>query len=561
MKISHFKCMPLVGLAAAISLSASAAVVEHKPTDQIIIKFSSASVDGRSKASYLSGRINKKLAFVRKTSQGSYVFKLPAREEFSSLKNYLKVIKAVSGIKHAEADQMMYAIGDLTIPPVEGTVGARQKPIYDLQWHYHESTGGMNADGAWALLDPVTSAAVNVAVLDTGITAHPDLDDNIIGGTDMITATSVSNDGDGRDADPSDPGDWISKNECYFGSPASNSSWHGTHVTGTISASTNNATGVAGVGYNWLNVVPVRILGKCGGYTSDIADAIVWAATGTDNPNKAKVINMSIGGGGSCSATYQNAIDTAVAAGTTIVVAAGNSNADAGNYTPSSCDNVISVASTGRTGGKAYYSNYGASVDLAAPGGETNVASKNGVLSALNEGTTSPGAPTYAFYQGTSMAAPHVAAVAGLLYLHKPNITPAEVEAVLTSTAREFPATCNQCGSGILDAGAAIAALDGSTTPTVPDAPSNFTVQAGSGVVNLSWSDQSDNETSFYIERRREYPRGWTAFRSEVTTAADATSHQDSVVGGTYQYRIRSQNSAGISAWVISSEVTVNSGN
>jgi serine protease len=560
MKKKHLKYVPFIGLATAISLSASAAVVEHKPTDQIIINFSSANVDGRSKASALSGRINKKLAFVRKTSQGSYVFKLPAREDFASLKNYLKVLKAVSGIKHAEADQMMFAIGDLTIPPVEGTVGARQKPIYDLQWHYHESTGGMNAEGAWSQLnssDPV----VNVAVLDTGITAHPDLDDHIIGGADMITATSVSNDGDGRDADPSDPGDWITKSECYFGSPASNSSWHGTHVTGTISASTNNTAGIAGVGYNLLKVVPVRILGKCGGYTSDIADAVVWAATGVDNPNKAKVINMSLGGGGSCSATYQNAINTAVAAGTTVVVAAGNSNADAGNYTPASCDNVISVASTGRTGGRAYYSNYGTSVDLAAPGGETNAGSKNGVLSALNEGTTSPAAPTYAYYQGTSMAAPHVAAVAGLLYVKKPNITPAEVEEVLTSTARAFPATCNQCGTGILDAGAAIAALDGSTTPTVPDAPSNFTVQAGNGVVNISWSDQSDNETSFYIERRREYPRQWSAFRSEVTTAADATSHQDSVVGGTYQYRIRAQNSAGISAWVISSEVSVTSSN
>ena len=555
MKIRNFRFLPLLGLASLISLNAAATTVEHKPTDQIIIQFDSANVEGNSKARALSTRINRKLAFVRKTSQGAYVFKLPARENFASLKNYLKVLKAVSGIKHAEADQMMFAIDDLAIPPVEGIVGA-QKPIYDLQWHYFEPVGGMNADGAWRQLDS-SDSVVNVAVLDTGITAHPDLDGNIISGTDMITAKSISNDGDGRDADPSDPGDWVSRGECYLGSPASNSSWHGTHVSGTISAFTNNSTGVAGVGYNKINIVPVRILGKCGGYTSDIADAIVWAATGADNPNKAQVINMSIGGAGSCNAIYQQAIDTAVAAGTTIVVAAGNSDDDAANYTPASCDNVISVAATNRAGGRSYYSNYGDVVDIAAPGGETNSGARNGILSTLNEGTTAPEAPTYAYYQGTSMATPHVAAVAGLLYVKKPSITPAEVKAVLTSSAREFPAQCVQCGSGILDAGAAIAALEGSTTPTAPDAPSNFNASSGAGTVSLSWTDQSSNETGFYLEKRRKFAGQWGAYRSVVTAAADSTTYQDSVFGGSYQYRIRSQNSAGVSAWVMSAEVTV----
>lgn len=554
----------LFGLASVVAMdTANAARVEHNLTDQVIVQFSNPNESGALKANGLSRQINKKLSFVRKTSLGMYVFKLPSMETLPSIRGYVAAISAVSGVKHAEADQMMFAIGDLVVPPTEGTASSTLSPIYDLQWHYFESVGGMNAEGAWGQLnssDPV----VNVAVLDTGITAHPDLIGNVVGGTDMISTTFVSNDGDGRDSDPSDPGDWVDANYCGGGYPADSSSWHGTHVSGTISAITNNAYGVAGVGYNLLKVVPVRVLGKCGGYTSDIADGIVWAATGNSNPNKAKVINMSLGGSGSCSSTYQQAIDTAVAAGTTVVVSAGNSNANAANYSPASCNNVISVASTGRTGGKAYYSNYGALVDFAAPGGDMSTGGANGVLSTLNDGDKSPGASIYAYYQGTSMAAPHVAAVAGLLYAKKPSITPAEVEAVLKASARAFPATCSQCGSGILDAGAAIAALGDSTPPppaeTLPAAPANFNAVAGTGIVDLTWSDQSVNETGFYIERRKKNRRKWTGFSGVTTTAADITSYQDSELDGTYQYRMRSQNSVGISAWVVSSEVVVTTG-
>lgn len=536
---------------------------KHNLTDQVIVQFSDENVNGALKAHGLSAQINKNLSFVRKTSLGSYVYKLPSMEELPRIKGYVTALRAVSGVKHAEADQMMFAIGDLAIPPAEGITGSSQTPIYDLQWHYFESVGGMNAESGWGQLSS-TDPVVNVAVLDTGITAHPDLIGNVVGGTDMISTTFVSNDGDGRDSDPSDPGDWIEQNYCGGGVPADDSSWHGTHVSGTIAAVTNNGSGVAGVGYNLLKVVPVRVLGKCGGYTSDIADGIVWAAVGSNNPNKAKVINMSLGGGGACSSTYQQAINTAVAAGTTVVVSAGNSNANAANYSPASCDNVISVASTGRTGGKAYYSNYGSVVDFAAPGGDMSTGGANGVLSTLNDGATSPNAHIYAYYQGTSMAAPHVAAAAGLLYVKKPNVTPAEVEAVLSASARSFPASCDQCGSGILDLGAAISMLDGSTPPpppeTVPAAPGNFVVTPGTEIADLSWSDQSVNEQSFYIERRKKNRRRWTGFSSVVTTVEDVTAYQDSGLDGTYQYRIRSQNSAGVSAWVVSGEIQVSSG-
>ena len=201
---------------------------------------------------------------------------------------------------------------------------------------------------------------------------------------------------------------------------ATNSSWHGTHTAGTIGAASNNGVGVAGVNWN-SKILPVRVLGKCGGYTSDIADGMRWAAglsvSGVPaNANPAKVLNLSLGGSGACDATYQDAVNAITAAGTTIVVSAGNSNADAINYRPGNCNGVITVAATNRDGGRAYYSNYGSIIEISAPGGETNVSNSNGVLSTLNTGTQGPGADTYVYYQGTSMAAPHVAGVASLLY-------------------------------------------------------------------------------------------------------------------------------------------------
>ena len=295
----------------------------------------------------------------------------------------------------------------------------------------------------------------------------------------MIVDTFVSVDGDGRDSDPTDPGDWSSANQCGFGQPARNSSWHGTHVAGTVAAVTNNSTGVAGVAYG-AKVVPVRVLGRCGGYTSDIADGIIWASGGTvsgvpANANPADALNLSLGGGGSCPSTTQSAINTARANGATVVVSAGNSNANAANYTPASCAGVISVAATDRNGSKSYYSNFGAAVDLAAPGGDVTTGAQNGVLSTLNSGNTSPGSDNYEFYQGTSMSAPHIAGLAALMRSVDPSLTPDQIESTMKSTARAFPGTCSQCGSGIADAAAAIAAVSGGPPPPPPPPPPGST--------------------------------------------------------------------------------------
>jgi serine protease len=331
---------------------------------------------------------------------------------------------------------------------------------YGSQWHYFEAAAGINLPAAW---DKATGSGVVVAVIDSGVAPHSDLSPNIVAGYDFISDAGRARDGNGRDSNPNDEGDWTVADECEPGSLPEVSSWHGTHVAGTIAAVTNNAMGVAGVAFN-AKVMPLRVLGKCGGSTSDIADAIVWAAGGTvsgvpANSNPAEVINLSLGGHGLCESTVQDAINMAVAAGTVVVVAAGNNGNEVANYSPANCSNVIAVAAVGRTGARASYSNNGSKIDVAAPGGSGG----SNILSTLNTGSTTQLAESYAGYQGTSMAAPHVAGTVALMQSAKVN-SPAVVEAVLKSTARAFPVPCSGCGTGIIDASAAIT---GAINPTL----------------------------------------------------------------------------------------------
>ncbi|MBB1311710.1 S8 family serine peptidase [Pseudoalteromonas sp. SR41-8] len=370
---------------------------------------------------------------------------------------YMQEVMASGNVEYIEIDQMLKPFA------------TPNDPRYDDQWHYYEQAGGLNLPTAW---DTATGSGVTVAVLDTGYRPHIDLNANILPGYDMISDTFVANDGGARDSDARDPGDAVSAGECGNNNSAQGSSWHGTHVAGTVAAVTNNGEGVAGVAYD-AKVVPVRVLGKCGGLTSDIADGIIWASGGSvsgvpANANPADVINMSLGGSGSCSSTTQNAINQARNNGTVIVIAAGNDNDNANNYNPGNCNGVVNVASVGRNGGRAYYSNYGTSIDVAAPGGAQSFANDSeGVLSTHNSGSSSPSSDSYHYSQGTSMAAPHVAGVAALIKQAKPTATPDEIESILKSSTRSFPATCNNCGTGIVDAAAAVAAASGGTTPPV----------------------------------------------------------------------------------------------
>ena len=403
-------------------------------------------------ASELSSRAGEPMSFVRSLAVANrHVVKAERRLSKAETARTIELLAQDPMVESVEEDRMLQ---------IAATPNDTQ---YTSQWHYYESTGGLRANTAW---DNATGAGVVVAVLDTGYRPHADLNANILPGYDMISDSFVGNDGNGRDSDARDPGDWILANECGGTHSAQNSSWHGTHVAGTVAAVTNNGSGVAGVAYG-AKVVPVRVLGKCGGYTSDIADGIIWASGGTvsgvpANANPAKVINMSLGGSGACDSTTQAAINSARSRGAVVVIASGNDNGNANNFNPGNCAGVVNVASTNRSGGRAYYSNYGTSIDVAAPGGAMNSANDpNGILSTYNTGTTTPGSDSYGYSQGTSMAAPHVAGVAALIAQKKPTATPDEIETILKTTTRSFPATCTSCGTGIVDAAAAVAAASG----------------------------------------------------------------------------------------------------
>lgn len=466
----------LAGQSETAVMSGAVMRAAHPDTDRVIVKYKTTTTMGQTtgmsdaQLNALAQRSGLGLRHVRRMADGAQVLQLDNRQNGVRIADVISVLQADSNVEYAEPDVKMYP---LLVP---------NDARYSEQWQYFEAVGGLNLPAAW---DTTQGAGVVVAVIDTGYRPHADLAANILPGYDMISDATTAQDGNARDTDASDNGDWEPAGACYTGSPASNSSWHGTHVAGTIAAVTNNASGVAGVAYK-ARILPVRVLGRCGGYMSDIADGMIWAAGGVvsgvpANTNPAKVLNLSLGGSGSCSITSQNAINTARSLGATVVVAAGNENTNASNANPANCNGVVTVAATNRHGGRAYYSNYGSVVDVAAPGGDVTNGSANGILSTLNAGATTPGADSYAFYQGTSMATPHVAGVAALLYAVKPTISPDEVEATLKSTARAFPASCSQCGSGIVNASAAVA-----TIGTVPPPPVNNELVKGVAVTGLA---------------------------------------------------------------------------
>ncbi|HLA74970.1 MAG TPA: S8 family serine peptidase [Gammaproteobacteria bacterium] len=395
------------------------------------------------------------LSRLRGASGDLQVVKLPRPVDGKTAKEIAKLLQASPDVVFVQPDEFARPA---LVP---------NDPLYLQQWHYYEDSGGIRLPGAW---DVTTgSANVVVAVIDTGVLSnHADFAGRILPGYDFINDARIANDGDGRDGNANDPGDWVTPAEnssgFFQGCGASNSVWHGSHVAGTIGAASNNGIGVTGV--NWTSkILPVRVLGKCGGYLSDIIDGMRWAAGlpvpgAPANPNPAQVLNLSLGASIACGIAEQTAINDIVAAGKVIVVAAGNGNTDAANTSPASCNNVIAVAATTRSGGRAYYSNYGSVVDISAPGGAQSFYNDpNGIDSILNTGTTSPAADSYRFYQGTSMATAHITGVVSLMLSVKPTLTPQQVLEKLQATARAFPdPSCNAqlCGPGIVNASAAV---------------------------------------------------------------------------------------------------------
>jgi serine protease len=343
------------------------------------------------------------------------------------------------------------------------------------------------------------AAAAVVAVLDTGITPHPELAGRMLPGYDFVsdwdrvTQRGYANDGDGRDADPSDPGDWVSDADRrsdparYSSCVVENSSWHGTVIAGMVASLTNN--GVGGAAMNWNGrVLPVRVAGKCGADLADIIDGIYWAAglpvAGVpDNPNPARIINISFGGSAACGGAYQQAIDDVRAApggGAVVVAAAGN---EWGAPTrPASCLHAVGVAALNRDGFKTNYSSFGAAIALATVGGDDNdgawgpTMADSGVLTIGNDGLTAPTASGYYYHFGTSFSAPIVAGAVSLMLSLNPTLTGDQIVTGLKVSSRPHVSstvpgfgTCSDanpgrclcttttCGAGILDVTQALA--------------------------------------------------------------------------------------------------------
>ena len=376
-------------------------------------------------------------------------------------------LEADPRVAWAEPDVMVEA-------PTYPAPGPNDPYFRNLQMWNLTSANGIRAREAWAV--STGSPDVVVAVIDTGIVRHPDLDRNVVPGYDMVADPAIAMDGNGRDSDASDPG--------YGG-------WHGSHVAGTIAAVTDNGIGVSGIAPN-VRVQSVRVLGRGGGRLSDVVAGIIWASGGTvtgvpANPTPAKVLNLSLGGGGSCSSSYLTAINAAVARGSVIVAAAGNSNANASFASPASCPNVITVASVGPTGVRSGFSNFGPSVEIAAPGEQ--------IWSTIDSGSTAPVSPTYAQYAGTSMAAPHVAGVVALMRSRFPSMTPGEVMTRVSDRAFATPfprGACDPadatktCGAGLLNAALLLSGTP--ATPGVPSAPTRLVATPGDRSVSIAFT-------------------------------------------------------------------------
>jgi serine protease len=489
-----------------------------------------------------------------------------------------------------------YASGQATLTPYVGQwylrapgEAALTGTLVGSNWQYSQEgsrtvLSAINAEGAWAV---ATGAGVVVAVLDTGVRLdHPDLSAKLLPGYDFVDEDSpgdytTANDGNGRDNDPSDPGDWTNAGECSSTDPGSSSSWHGTQVSGLIAATADNAAGIAGAARG-ARILPVRVLGRCGGYQSDIVAGMRWAAglavSGVPaNANPAKVVNLSLGSSGSCSATYQSAVTELKNAGVAVVAAAGNEEGVA-TIQPANCSGAIGVAGIRHIGTKVGYSNVGPTLTVAAPAGNCVLVGDTDpciytLATTTNLGTTNPGSNDYSdSYNptlGTSFATPLVAATVGMMVSANPNLTVTQIQTLLRSTARAFPTsgsdanvpvchapntstqaecycTSSTCGAGMLDAAAAVQAAAAGVAPVVnisstPASPgvggtigldgSGSTVASGRTVASYFWSVTSGGNVA-----------------SLSSGATSATATLAAAAAGTVTVQLTVTDSAGVSS-------------
>ncbi|MGD2055669.1 MAG: S8 family peptidase [Gammaproteobacteria bacterium] len=447
MQLTHpLRLAAIVFAFALAGIAGTAAAAKPLPTNRMIVVFSRPEEVGTAQLERLSARAGIALKSLRGMSYHARVLALPGWVSGEAAAGIAARLAADPAVEYAAPDRL------------NRPAFVPNDTLYPQQWNLYEDAGGVRLADAW---DRERGAGnIVIALLDSGILPHGDLDPaRMVPGYDFIDDRDQANDGDGRDADPSDPGDWVAANECGSGLPAESSSWHGTQVAGLIGASSDNAAGIAGVNHG-SQLLMARVLGKCGGFTSDVVDALRWVAglnvSGVpDNPNPARVINLSLGGDGPCTRLEQRAIDEVSASGAVVVVAAGNGAADVADHSPANCSGVITVAATTRSGSRAAYTNTGIRVVLSAPGGDAGGA----IPSLSDSGTTVPAADDYRFLSGTSFAAAHVSGIASLVLSANGDLNPLQVRQILSASARPFTdSSCDPsvCGAGIVDANAAV---------------------------------------------------------------------------------------------------------
>jgi serine protease len=484
-------------------------------------------------------------------------------------------LRADPQVQYAEPDQRRHA---LSTP---------DDPLFAGQWYMQDTQpAAVDAVDAWNVT--TGNQGVVIAALDTGVRFdHPDLrnasGNRLLPGYDMIGGTGDSgiltaNDGDGRDPDASDPGDWISvadtKTALFKSCTVANSSWHGTRVAGILGAISNNGAGIAGMTQSgW--VLPVRVLGKCGGYDSDIIAGMAWAAGLTvdgvpSNPYPARILNLSLGAVGACPASYQQVVDQLVTLGVLIVVSAGNEGGPVD--APANCAGVAAIAGLRQIGTKVGYSSLGPEIALGAPAGNcVNTGAGQPCLFSIatttNTGTTVPVASTYTdetnFNIGTSFSAPIVSGIAGLMLAVNGNLTAGQLIARLQLGATapfpvnpsvpmchtpadssdlqttECSCTTDVCGAGMANAnGAVLQALRpiaAVSLPAVVSASTSVALDAsgsaaacGATVVSYHWAvDQASGSFPVIVNPDAAHasvvaPKGAGIYMLSLTVTDDA---------------------------------------
>ena len=425
-------------------------------TDQIIVKWRSGakrtlSANAAQRAGKLSASSGHAIRHKRRSTSTTEVFKLERRMSGSELQAVLERLNADPDVEFAVADKRRQI---QQIP---------SDPLFPDQWYFRSTEpAATQTEQAWDIVTGKPEVDTVVAVLDTGVLAgHPDLMGKVLDGFDFVSEPLMGNDGDGWDNDATDPGDWVNQtdraNAVFNGCSLRSSSWHGTRVSGLIAATSNEGAGMAGAAWD-ARILPVRVLGKCGGDDSDIIDAMRWAAGlpvdgAPVNATPATIINMSLGGNDECSAAYQSAVDEITAAGTLIVASVGNEGIPVG--VPANCAGVLGVSGIRHVGTKVGYSNLGTGADIAAPAG--NCVNDGPPFSVdepcvyhvqvpINSGDTMP-VPDSNIYTdavtrpnfGTSFSAPLVAGAAALMHEVNPALTPAQFTTLLQESATPFP--------------------------------------------------------------------------------------------------------------------------